>query len=190
MDNLYPHLVFMVKNKKQLKTDTIKKRSIYVYLPTEEMADYWKDLADRSNTSISKFVIEHVTNSLDQEKDNSDIESRVQLIKDKKRLMEENKELFKRIKMLETLCERLEKEVKSFTSEPFLHEDFTGVRHYERDLIRVFQASVEIRKEDIYQKLNINPSDNKAVAAVQNQIENLESYGLLKDIGGKWRWKG
>ena len=44
--------------------------AIYVYLPTVGMADQWKSMADKSKISISKFVIEHVENSLKQEEEN------------------------------------------------------------------------------------------------------------------------
>ena len=43
-------------NKKELK-----QRAIYVY-PPAHMAENWKTMATQSNTSISKFVIEHVEN--------------------------------------------------------------------------------------------------------------------------------
>lgn len=53
----------VVKNKR------LTDRAIYVYLPTVEMADGWKLKADKSSISISKFVLEHVENSLKQEED-------------------------------------------------------------------------------------------------------------------------
>jgi len=37
------------------KTETIKRRAIYVYLPSMEMAERWKVLAEAAGTSISKF---------------------------------------------------------------------------------------------------------------------------------------
>ena len=53
-----------IESEEKTKTETIKERAIYVYLPTQEMADKWKELAETSNISISKFVIEHVERSL------------------------------------------------------------------------------------------------------------------------------
>ncbi len=49
--------------RKESKTDTIVQRTINVYLPTFELKEKWKELAEASNQSISKFIIEHVTNS-------------------------------------------------------------------------------------------------------------------------------
>ncbi|HEC95236.1 MAG TPA: hypothetical protein ENI45_04650, partial [Thermoplasmatales archaeon] len=60
----------MKEKKKRLKsnkTGTIKQRAIYVYLPSIETAQRWKEIAEKEGGSISKFVIEHVENSLQQE---------------------------------------------------------------------------------------------------------------------------
>lgn len=173
---------------KKSKTETIKDRALYVYLPTKEMVDEWKDKANQTNISISKFIIEHVTNSLNSEANQSSVETRVNLIKKNKQLQIENKELNKKIKLLENLCERLEKDLRKQTVQQFQHKEFTGIRPYEEDLIRLFKSCIEIRKEDIYSKLNIDPMDKEATTAIVHQIENLERYGLIKDIGGKWRW--
>jgi len=46
------------------KADTIKERAVYVYLPNEGKAKEWKKRAKSGRTSVSKFVYEHVENSL------------------------------------------------------------------------------------------------------------------------------
>ncbi len=177
-------------SKPKTKTETIWKRSMHIYLPTQEMKDHWTNLADSRSQSFSKFVIEQVTNSLNHEKESPSVETRIQLIKDKKQLQNENLELLKQNKLLENLCERQEKEIRTHIVQPFLQDDFTGVREYNENLVRLFKTCKEVRKEDLYRKLNIDPMDKDATTAVQKQIDNLERYGLLKDIGGKWRWKG
>jgi len=177
-------------NKKESKTDTIVQRTINVYMPTLEMKEKWKELAEVANQSISKFVIEHVTNSLNHEQENPSVETRIQLIKDKKRLQEENRELLKQIKDKEKLAEIYEKEARSHSIKPFLEQDFSGIRKFEKDLIELFKKDIEVRKEEIYKKLHIDIMETDAVTAIQKQIEILERYGLLKDIGGVWRWKG
>jgi len=63
------------------------------------------------------------------------------------------------------------------------------VRKYEAELIELFRMRIEVRKEEILEYLGINPMDTDIVQGIKKQIENLERYGLLKDIGGKWRWK-
>jgi len=84
---------------KKPKTEPIRERSIYVYLPSKQMVDQWKEMADQAGMSISKFVTEHVTNSLQQERDQEGYISRTQLLDEMRTVNEENKELRKKIKM-------------------------------------------------------------------------------------------
>jgi len=60
------------------KTETIKERAIYVYLPNENLEHEWKKHAKKQGTSISKFVIEHVQNSIMKEVD-SDFVDRAEM---------------------------------------------------------------------------------------------------------------
>ncbi len=176
------------KTEGKSKTDTIKERSLYVYLPHEEMTKEWKHRAEQAGTSISKFIIEHVTNSLNSEKHQPSVETRVNLIKSNKELQAENNDLHKKLQLLENLCGRLEHDLRKQTLQPFQQKDFTGIRAYEADLIKVFKTYNDIRKEDIYSKLDIDPMDKESTTAILHQIEQLERYGLIKDIGRKWRW--
>jgi hypothetical protein len=181
----------MTKNKeKKSKTETIKQRLIYVYLPSEDMLNQWKELSTKSGLSMSKFVIEHVNNSLHQEDNKDGYASRAIMLDEIKNLKDESKKKSKTIKMLDTLVERLEKEVRDYRSKPFLTEDYTGVRQYEKELIELLRDRREVRKEEILEHLGISPLDSNTVKSIMRQMENLERYGLVKDIGSFWRWKG
>ena len=180
----------MAKIRGENKTNTIKQRSIYVYLPSEKMVEKWKETADKQNLSVSKFVIEHVENSLRQEKGEDGFASRVELVEEIRRLTEENKELQRKNKILDTVVDRLEEELRSYRIKSFISNDFSGIRDYEKDLINLFREKKEIRKENLIDFLNIKSSDTNSIKGISKQIENLEKYGLLKDLGGKWIWKG
>jgi len=189
MYNITPFGSMKTTKEKRPRTASIRERSIYVYLPGVEMVKQWKNMADQSGMSISKFVIEHVNNSLQQEQNKESYESRSELLDEIRTSKEENKEQCKKIKMLDTLVDRLESEVRSYRLKPFIEEDFSGVRKYELELINLFKKRKDIRKEDLLDHLGINPMDTNVVKSIKKQIDNLEQYGLLKDIGGKWRWK-
>lgn len=171
------------------KTDTIKERAIYVYLPSHKMTLNWKSLAEKSGISISKFVIEHVENSLQQEENREGYTSRAELLDQMRQVKEENRELHKKNLMLDNLVIRLEEELKGYRVKPFLEDDFTGIRKYETELIKLLQNRIEVRKEEILEHLGINPMDADIVKGIKMQLESLERYGLIKDIGSKWRWK-
>jgi len=187
---MVPGKVKQSKQGNKSKTETSKKRCIDVYLPSFEMLNQWNEMADKTQMSLSKFVIEHVNNSIQQEKNKEGYSSRAELLDDMKKLQGENKELYKKIKMFESLVMRLEDENREYRTKPFLEEDFIGERMYEKDLVTLFLTRSEVRKEEIFQHLGVNPYNVETVKGIKKQIEILERYGLLKDIGGKWRWKG
>lgn len=174
------------------KTKTIKKRSIYVYLPGPDMVSKWKALAKKADSSISKFVIEHVENSLSQETQKEGHASRSELLDELRRLNEENKDLHKRTKMLDTVVDRLEEELRTYRAKPFIEEDsqHTRFRKYEPRLIDEFRKRKEIKKVELRDVLGLKQSENAVVNAMLKEIENLERKKLVIDCGGKWRWNG
>jgi hypothetical protein len=174
--------------KKDYKTDTILNRVIQVYLPSIEMKKQWEDMSGQSKTSTSKFIIEHVNNSLQQEQNKEGYSSRAELLDDMKKIQDENKELYKKIKMYESLVMKLEEENRGYRIKPFFEKDYIG--EFEADLVTLFRTRSEVRKQEVYEHLGINPQDTEKTKGIRKQIEILERYGLLKDIGGKWRWKG
>ena len=176
-------------DRRKTKTDTIWERSMHIYLPTHEMKKEWIKLAEQRSQSFSKFVIEMVTNSINYEKENPSMDTRVKLIEDNKRLQDENKELLRKIREQDSHIEILEKEARKHVIEPYLEPNIEHARHYNPNLINLFKKEIEVPKEELYKKLRIDPMDEDATYAIQNQIEILEQYGFVKDIGGKWRWK-
>ena len=179
----------MVERKKQQKlhkTKTVKQRSIYVYLPSLETAQRWKETANEEGASISKFVIEHVENSLRQENEHI---PRVELLENVKRLDEENKDLRKQNRMLDKVVDNLESELRTFRLQPFLESNYEGVRSFEKDLVDLLRNRSSIRNDGILNALNVDPGDSDAIKAITKQLEHLEAYGLIKAIPGGWEWK-
>ena len=108
------------------KTETIKKRAIYVYLPSIEQKQSWEEYAKKQGTSISKFVIEHVEDSLRQEEGSSYV-SRIEMWKQVRELKEQLDKAVKEKRVLEIAFDRLEEELRRYRAQPFLEENFTGV---------------------------------------------------------------
>ena len=50
------------------KTETIKQRAIYVYLPSLEMVEDWKRKAERAGVSLSRFLYEWVEDAIRRDK--------------------------------------------------------------------------------------------------------------------------
>lgn len=169
------------------KTETIKKRAIYVYLTSQEMAGRWKQLAEKQGTSISKFVAEHVENSLRQEEEPG-YKSRSELSKEIQELREDLGVERKRSRRLDLVVDRLERELRRYRAQPFLDEGFEGVRGFNRELVAVLRTDGVLSNEDLLARLGVDPSEHEAVKATSRQLEILESYGLVKSTPRGWRW--
>lgn len=169
------------------RTETIKKRAIYVYLPSVEQKERWEEYARRQGTSISKFVTEHVENSLRQEEEPS-YQSRGDLWRMVKELKEQLHKATREKKVLELALERLEAELRRYRAQPFLEEDFMGVRGYQKELVEILREGKVVGSDEILSRLGIDPSEQEAVKAVSKQLENLEGYGLVKSSPKGWKW--
>jgi hypothetical protein len=171
------------------KTKTIKKRAIYVYLPSQKMAEDWKNRADKAGTSISKFVIDKVEDSINKEASDDGYLNRLDLIKKLGDAEEELKQLRKDNRLQKKLVDNLDNELKRYRAKPFLEEGFRGTRQFDKELIDLLKEGGSYTPDDILAHLNINPRDTDLVKAVNRQLEALERYGLLQYVGRGWKWK-
>jgi len=172
------------------KTETIKDRAVYVYLPSLEMVKDWKLKADRAGVSISKFVIERVEDSIRRDEGEEGYLSRLELIERVRKAEDELKKLRDENRMLSRLVDNLDKELKRYRARPFLEEGFEGVRVFDKELIHLLKRGGMFTDDDILANLNIDPSDVELVKAVGKQLEALEGYSLVEYTGKGWRWKG
>lgn len=170
-----------------VKTRELTKRSIYVYLPTLEMAVEWKSLAEKAKVPISKFVIEHVENSLKQE-DKKGYASRAELVKQLRDKDEEIARLKQDNRLLKMLADNLDGELKHYRTRPFLEESAAGIRTYDKELVELLKRKGTVDSDHILQELGIEPKDTEIVKAVNRQLANLQAYGLVEPTARGWRW--
>ncbi|MEM3815243.1 MAG: hypothetical protein QW341_00165 [Candidatus Bathyarchaeia archaeon] len=172
------------------KTETIKERTVYIYLPSLEMVEDWKRRAERAGVSLSKFVIERVLDSIRREDGEEGYLSRADLIKRLRNTEEEVKRLREENRLLRKLVENLDNELRRYRAVPFLEEHFEGVRRFDKELIDLLRGGGVYSDEEILARLNIDPSNAELVKAVSKQLELLEEYGLVEFTGRGWRWRG
>jgi hypothetical protein len=172
------------------KTETIKERAVYVYLPSLEMVEDWKRRADKAGVSISKFVVERVEDSIRREEGEEGYLSRLELIERLRSAEDDLKKLRNENGLLRKLVDNLEKELKRYRSKPFLEEDFEGARAFEKEIVAFLKRGGIYTDGDILAALNIDPSDVDLVKVIGKQLEELEGYGLVEFTSKGWRWKG
>jgi hypothetical protein len=170
------------------KTKAINERYVYAYLPSVDLVTDWKARAKKSNVSISEFVYEHVTNSLRQEDGEEAYKPRSQLIEDLRKKDEEIQKLTRENEITKLALERVETELRRYRAEPFLEDNFQGIRRYDRKLIELLKKGKPLDSDDLLHALRISPKETDLVKAVSRQVENLQAYGLVRKTHHGWSW--
>jgi len=83
-------------------------KAVYVYLPSLEMTEDWKRGAKRAGTSISRYVINRVEESIRREEGDKGYVRRFELVERPKAAKEELKGLRDENRLLRRLVENLE----------------------------------------------------------------------------------
>lgn len=170
------------------------RRRVDVYLPASADKDRWKKVANDRGMTLSKWVVAVVEEVLRQ---NEGARPRETLLKEIGELKDEIAGLRERNRQQETVIDQLEKEVRRYRSQPFLAEDFEGIREFDRELVRVLRESQGIDRkpkplndQDIMKYLGVGLGESEALKALSRQLSILESYGLVESTTRGWRWKG
>jgi hypothetical protein len=176
------------------KTETIKERAVWVYLPTIEQKQNWEELAKKGKTSLSKWIVKTVEDSL-QETD-GEVTSRGDLARENDNLRNEVARLSEELRVENNLRENLEREIRKYRAEPFLNPEFEGIRRFDRELIDILRKAEGtetphryVTSDEILQRLGIESREEEAVKAVSNQLTILQAYGLVESGTKGWRWR-
>jgi len=174
---------------KRGKTETIKERTVYVYLPSLEMVENWKRRAERAGVSLSKFVVERVLDSIRREDGEGGYLSRLELIRRLRKAEDELEKLRRENRLLKRLVENLDRELRRYRTQPFLEEHFEGIRAFDRELIDLLRQGGTYTEDEILARLGISSTDTELIKAVSRQLEILERYGLVQFTGKGWKWQ-
>jgi hypothetical protein len=172
------------------KTKAINERYVYTYLPSVEMVKDWKARAKKSKISISQFVYEHVTNSLRQEDEEENYKPRSELIEEIRKRDETIEKLTRENEITSLALERVESELRRYRADPFLEDNFQGIRKYDIKLVELLKKGEAIDSDHLLRKLKISPRETDLVKAVSRQLENLQAYGLVEKTHRGWKWVG
>ena len=167
------------------KSKTTKKRRIYIYLPSKEIMERWKNHAKKQGVSISKYIFEIIDEHIQTNKSNTSKKELskkfVNLERQNDVLRAENIELKKKVDMLNLLTDRY----KTFIE----NGKWEGISEYQSELIKLFKSKSSIKENEILDLLHVDTLDTDTIKAISKQIEHLEDYGVIEHIKGGWRWK-
>ena len=178
------------------KTETIKQRALYIYLPGVEMAEDWKRRAKEEKKSVSKFVMLRVLESLGPKGGKGERVLKAALAADaekieqeKRDLLEENEKLRQENRMLKMLSDNLDNESRRLRAQPFLEAGFVGTRKFDKGLVDLLRKGKAVDIDTIMAKLHVSPKDSELVKGVRRQLEALQAYDLLEYDGRWWKWR-
>ena len=170
------------------KTESIKERRVDVYLDTLDRKERWTDLAREADESLSKFVQRCVEYAIERGgPDFAELGERSKKIQEFK---EEVSEFRKEVEQKNIVIEKLQSDLQRHRLEPFIEDDYEGVREYDRELIEILQGADRITGDELVRRLEINPSETDLMQAVDRQLQQLEDYGLIDNTAKGWRWVG
>ena len=177
------------------RTDTIRERAVWVYLSSVEQRERWKRLAEQSGWSLSNWVLNMVEKAINPAME--------ELPEDNRRLRAELQELKHRVEQLQekvrqlsVLKERFEEQLRKYRSQPFIEPGFSGEREYSKELVQLLRETKTrdgrhkpLANDEILSGLGIKPDEEQAVKAVTAQPMNLQAYGLVSYVNGRWVWR-
>ena len=136
---------------------------------------------------MSKWVIEIVESTLAE---NEEFRPRREMVKEVEGLRNEIKSLQDDLRQKEIVLDRYEGELKRYRAQPFLEEDYKGVRAYSEELVKILKTRGSVDNYRLLEELDIDPRESDLVKAVSKQLEELEGYKLIKMDGRTWKWIG
>jgi hypothetical protein len=185
----------MNKGRKKAPATTAHKRRITLYLSSKPQIDKWTTEADKAGLSVSKFI-QSIVNDYFEEGDilKSQKTLEKQLLESNKKIQQlhqNNVELLKKTKMLETLTDKYEEDIKRLKNQAFATEYITdGIRTHDKELVKLFREKKNVKEHEIFEFLNVDPKDKEAVRAVENQLTRYLAEDIIKIYKGCYQWIG
>jgi len=164
-----------------------RSRYVHVYMPSDADKARWAAPAEKAKTPLSKWVIEIVESTLAE---NEEFQPRREMVKELESLRNETKALRDKLPQKNIVLERYEVELKRYRSQPFLEEDYKGMRLYSKELVAILKGRGSADSYRLLEELGIDPRESDLVKAVSKQLDELEGYGMIKPDGWGWKWIG
>lgn len=172
----------------QGKLATLKKRSVYIYLDTEEMVCQWKAEAEKNDLSLSRWVTFVVDDHLLKKKEG--MTRGEALEKELQDAKKENASLKGKLAESETALKRTEKTVAEYRerlANPLVSKADSDMTDR---LIRILVEHKAVEVDQLPILLGVDVKDIEAIKRVHESARLLRSLGLMETDIFEWRWKG
>ena len=163
----------------------LKARYVDVYLPSEKAKQLWEEDAKKLGLPLSKFVFEAV----EAFRATKEEIPKSELVRELADAKEESQKLRNELKMKTLLLEKLETDLYKARYANFQEVEMgEGTRRHDQELITILQRGKVLEGYAILKELGVDPGETEAVKLVNNQLESLQRFGLVKETAQGWRW--
>ena len=160
----------------------LKKRTINVYLRSEDQKDQWTKLAEKAGIPLSAWVISRIEAVLAEESDQIDPEEVIDLEKENEELHNKVKELERQVKMQESLLDKQDVQMKELREQQWRPDFSDGRRPLDTRLIQLLRKEGTMTENQLMAELDTTP-DNLRI-----QLDTLFDYLLAVETSQGWRW--
>lgn len=157
-----------------------------LYPQSKDIIKVWEEEAKKFGVTASQYVIEMT--AIGQQSKASAPKSNI--LEENKGLREENSKLREDLRRATMLLEKYESELYKLRYSGFSAIDAEEAEQYDETLVALLRKGRTINSYEILKLLKIDPKDSAAVKLVQNQLEELRRFGLVKETPNGWRWTG
>jgi hypothetical protein len=139
----------------------------------------------KAGLPMSKFVFEAVE-AFRAAKDET---PKSEIVRELAEAKEETQKLRSELKMKTLLLEKPEADVYKARYASFQEVEMgEGTRRHDQELIKILQRCKALEGYAILKELSIGPGETEAVKLVNNQLESLQRFGLVKETANGWKW--
>jgi len=155
-----------------------------IYPPSKQVLEDWRTASKEFGTSLNNYIIEMV----ERGRRSDEGAPHAELSRELSEIKTENRKLREELKLKSPLIERQETELYKLRFESFGYAEETGTRAMDVELVKNLKRGHTLPGHEILRELNIDPRDSEAVKLVQNQLQTLQKYGLVKETQRGWQW--
>ena len=174
----------------QGKTDTIRARTLKVYLPSEKLVNDWKSDAKESSLSLSQFILEAVERQ--RAHGTGPYLPKLELEQNFRDVQDELTQMKSKYEILETAYKKRDEDANKLSA--LLEKQKNTPENLEvlRKMIEWFKTMPDrnIDPEPLIDRLGIDSKDEQGLTQIREALSYLRNIGLVKTHMFYWEWLG
>ncbi len=170
------------------RTQTLKQRAVYLYVPTEKMLAKWKKEAEHFGMPLSGFLVEVVDDAM--RRSPSGLTPREKIEKELGEATAQLDVIRKNRDSLASLLKQSEATVARYRES--LEDVVSQVpdEKYEQRVVSLFLKRGFWQVDELAKELGVDALKSEETNRLLGEVDHLKRVGLVEGDFGEWRWLG